>query len=680
MGLYKKRKKDLLIVEVIVIVIALCAVVGICFWWFKTIKTPGIPVKAAATIKLKSKSCKLQIGANSQIKVKNVGKDATISYKPNKKKVATVSKDGKVTALTAGVAKITVSVNDSGKITTLKYMVTVKKPVAKRKKITINVGDKVSLEIKNIPKSDSNYTIELVSAKADIIGTVSGYENEDKVSGINDKMLSGNVINNIFEGKSAGTAKLKIKINVNGKTYSSTVKVTVKGFQNLNSGFDSVYSEYSGLKSLSDNGTLGVSYQDRKDTITLGMWDMEYYDGNGFTSDGKKEKMEWEVLEYSEDKKSAQVISKYIITQRPFNVQNDDVTWEDCSLRKWLNEDFYNSAFTEEEKELILTSYLRNDDTYDITYGTKYGGENTYDKLFLLSLSDIEYYYHDEMSKESFNRIARYVDGQIDYWWLRSVAGSQYSVAVIREDGYVDYSYGHTMNNDDVGIARGYVGNCGVRPTFWITLTPEIIEDNNLSIGENYHSDYDTGRYWITMGRFDVESDRNKKLWNIPLHWQILDYDKEENKLLLVSEKLITDMKYNDNSEEDNVTWENSSIRKWLNNEFYDTAFTDEEKDVIVETTLINENSAASYESSTVDKVFLLSLSEVDKYINIGNDKYAYDRICSFDDDIVSSWWLRAPFKKNQVFSAINADGLANVYFSGNYELGVRPAIWIKLK
>ena len=86
MGLYKKRKKDLLIVEVIVIVIALCAVVGICFWWFKTIKTPGIPVKAATTIKLKSKSCKLQIGANSQIKVKNVGKDATISYKTNKKR------------------------------------------------------------------------------------------------------------------------------------------------------------------------------------------------------------------------------------------------------------------------------------------------------------------------------------------------------------------------------------------------------------------------------------------------------------------------------------------------------------------------------------------------------------------------------------------------------------------
>ena len=118
---------------------------------------------------------------------------------------------------------------------------------------------------------------------------------------------------------------------------------------------------------------------------------------------------------------------------------------------------------------------------------------------------------------------------------------------------------------------------------------------------------------------------------------------------IVVDQTLITDMSYDEYNEE-GVTWENSSIRKWLNNDFYEAAFTDEEKAAIVESTLVNKIDDENDESYTVDKVFLLSLSEVEKYYGIGKDKHAYERVCCFDDDIISSWWLRAPSKKKDKF------------------------------
>lgn len=646
-----------------------------------------IQVKAEIQIKLAKKSCKLNIGGTSQIKIKNVDKAATITYKTNKKNVASVSKKGVVTALTAGVAKVTVSINENGKKTNLKYMVTVKKPAPKKKKITINVGDTVPLDIKNRPGSDSDYTVDIVSSKKNIVGTVSRYENDDKVIGITDKEIERTGLDTIFEGKREGTTKLKVIITAKGKSYSATIKVTVKGNEKTDNGFDTIYNKYPGLKSMSENGILSVCYQDKPDTISLGSWDLEYFDDGNFVGDGKKENLEWEILEYSEDKKSAQVISKYIITQRPFNDKNaEDVTWENCSLRSWLNEDFYNMAFSEEEKALIHTSYLRNDALNDPVYGMKSCGADTEDKLFLLSLSDIQYFYRTEaLGSYSINRVARYIDGQVDSWWLRSLAGCQYHVSLVDEDGYVRYSYSKNMNNDDMpaGIAYNIYGNCGVRPSFWISLTPEIIEANNLSIGEDYHSEFEKGKYWITMGQWDYEGGENEKLGSMPIEWQILDYDKNENKLLLLSEKLITEMHYNE-GEEESVTWESSSLRRWLNNDFYNNAFSDSQKSMIVSSYLINDNNDTSYisgGSNTTDKVFLLSLSDVDTYFSAGRDKYAYERICSFYDNVVSCWWLRTPPREKQIMAGITDDGLA--YYSwrvNSYKLGVRPAIWVYLK
>ena len=69
--------------------------------------------------------------------------------------------------------------------------------------------------------------------------------------------------------------------------------------------------------------------------------------------------------------------------------KNKDVVWESSTLRQWLNGDFYQKYFTENEKRSILTTHLQNSN--NPLYNTN-GGSDTDDKIFLLSIEDIEKY------------------------------------------------------------------------------------------------------------------------------------------------------------------------------------------------------------------------------------------------------------------------------------------------
>ena len=81
------------------------------------------------------------------------------------------------------------------------------------------------------------------------------------------------------------------------------------------------------------------------DTYELGKWPQE---------NKEPEALHWKVLE--EENGVLLLISSHIIASKRYNDTKVDVTWESCSLRKWLNEDFYNSAFSDEEKNRIVVS------------------------------------------------------------------------------------------------------------------------------------------------------------------------------------------------------------------------------------------------------------------------------------------------------------------------------------
>ncbi|MBS1462350.1 MAG: TIR domain-containing protein, partial [Ruminiclostridium sp.] len=110
------------------------------------------------------------------------------------------------------------------------------------------------------------------------------------------------------------------------------------------------------------------------------------YEQDNNTSNGK-EKIEWLVLEVKDGK--ALVISKYALDCKPYNTSSTNVTWETCSLRNWLNNDFINSAFSATEKTMIPSVKVSADKNPD--YSTS-SGKATQDRLFLLSVKEMNKY------------------------------------------------------------------------------------------------------------------------------------------------------------------------------------------------------------------------------------------------------------------------------------------------
>ena len=87
------------------------------------------------------------------------------------------------------------------------------------------------------------------------------------------------------------------------------------------------------------------------------------YEQDDDTSTGK-EAIEWLVLAKEEDRML--MISRYALDCKPFNTEDGEAFWMKSSLQGWLNNGFYESAFTAEEKSVILDSPLE-EETYWIT-------------------------------------------------------------------------------------------------------------------------------------------------------------------------------------------------------------------------------------------------------------------------------------------------------------------------
>ena len=183
------------------------------------------------------------------------------------------------------------------------------------------------------------------------------------------------------------------------------------------------------------------------------------YEQDNNTSNGKED-IEWLVLEVKDGK--ALVISKYALDAKQYNTSFTDVTWEACTLRKWLNNDFINKAFSADEKAMIPTVTVSADK--NPVYGI-YPGNATQDQVFLLSSTEANQYFSSDSAREcepTDYAVANgaYVNGNC-WWWLRSPGCTLYSAANVIDVGVVD-EIGFFV--DDVSYA--------VRPALWIDLNP----------------------------------------------------------------------------------------------------------------------------------------------------------------------------------------------------------------
>ena len=255
--------------------------------------------------------------------------------------------------------------------------------------------------------------------------------------------------------------------------------------------------------------------------------------------------------------------------------------------------------------------------------------------------------------------------------------------------------YPQTIKADDVTVTdtvdeRGYyLGSDGC---YYAMVTA-------ATFGYNYR--FSTGEK-ITNGAvyyFKVE----------PIRWRILTVDGD--KALILCDSIIEHGAFDepDRGLETN-NYRDSDVRAWLNDQFYNTAFDELQRELIIATTVDNSASGAGYEENqyacedTEDKLFLLSYSEM---INpdYGFSKYpsSYDDArCLMTSDYTRAsgafilvkadgtvkgygyWWLRSPYDKQDDYAhRVAYDGTANrgggAEVVTNSGTGIVPALWIKL-
>lgn len=212
------------------------------------------------------------------------------------------------------------------------------------------------------------------------------------------------------------------------------------------------------------------------DVFKFGSYEQDNNTGNG------KEEIEWVVLKKGDNK--VLLASKYILDCQPINAvwDKDKYTWEKCELRAWLNSTFLNSAFTPEERSSIQLSYVTADKNTENPSLEQ--GNNTYDRLFLLSMLEVETYFNSDEARRcagtpyakskglwiSENKMT--TDGELaSYWWTRNTG---YTIEQPNPFVHPQTTLGWIFVSHEgrIPVYGGSVGDLdtGVRPAMWLVF------------------------------------------------------------------------------------------------------------------------------------------------------------------------------------------------------------------
>ena len=189
----------------------------------------------------------------------------------------------------------------------------------------------------------------------------------------------------------------------------------------------------------------------------------------------------------------------------------------------------------------------------------------------------------------------------------------------------------------------------------------------------------------IVFGAYEQDNDttNGKEL----IEWLVLA--KENNRVLVISDKALDCRAYQANSIS-YVTWEKCSLRKWLNNDFFNTAFSDDEKAMIPTVTVSadkNPKNDTDPGNATQDQVFLLSIVEAKKYFSPDSARqcsptdYAVANGAYKSNDNICWWWLRSLGYRQDFAAFVFSNGVIfeDGYYILNSHRAVRPAMWITI-
>jgi hypothetical protein len=383
----------------------------------------------------------------------------------------------------------------------------------------------------------------------------------------------------------------------------------------------------------------------------------------------KFERIKWKILFETDD--YWLVISDKILDNLQFSNDRDNNNYEDSYIRKWLNEVFVHEAFSEEEQKYLCPCTINlgpeSTDIFYTSYTAPGGGsyyhynKNIYknidksgpieDKVFLLSYQDLinfnlKFDTNDENSKQRQKYYTDYcicknistLHPTADYW-TRSKSKDGLKVFYVNKDGNVKR---HT------DIYNGtIVQMLGVVPALAISKnknsTAKHVFSYNLPSGVSFSKNKEdilVSEQTITFGKYFQETKNSKT----PVLWDLLE---ETDDYYLLQSRYILDQKVFDESQN---TFENSSLRKWLNTEFIEEVFTHAEKKILLPLFKDDKITILSQEELRLNKYkFGISNSGTftrrkiaTKYaINKGlyNPKYLF----RMDSGFESWYWTRSP-------------------------------------
>ncbi len=248
-----------------------------------------------------------------------------------------------------------------------------------------------------------------------------------------------------------------------------------------------------------------------------------------------------------------------------------------------------------------------------------------------------------------------------------------------------------TQMGMDVLFVKDTTGERSVAAAFGLTddstgSSANINPPSNQSAGLS-QSTVSPGDY-VTFGSY--EQDNNTLNGKEPIEWLVLGV--QGGKALLLSRYALDQARYH--AQKADVTWETCTLRTWLNGEFLYNAFSSAEQQCIVLTNVPaqrNPDSEAYPGKGTTDKVFLLSISEVEQYINTKESRLCLPTEYAKANGVQTKyqggngncvWWTRSPGKYNTGASYVSYTGsiISSNEDNVNYEINaVRPALWVDL-
>jgi len=221
-----------------------------------------------------------------------------------------------------------------------------------------------------------------------------------------------------------------------------------------------------------------------------------------YSEDGDVQAIEWLVLDERDDG-TAIAITRNDIDSRKYNDTLIDITWEKCDLRKWLNDDFLDRAFTAEERTFLRK--VRIDNPNSDEYGTD-GGNSTEDRVFCLSTEELYRYFAVNTAMRTvrtpYSRMATGKRLIYDHWWLRTPGETQDRAACVcsRCEGRsmeAPYEGGWVVDCSNVreDLGEDVPEILGIRPVICVDLTnasscivvDEQADDVKRSNYKNYH-------------------------------------------------------------------------------------------------------------------------------------------------------------------------------------------------